>query len=219
MMHLSPALVIFDCDGVLLDANPMKVQAFRDVLTVYPEPATALFSEFQARNFGRSRYALFRLFFDFLGRPPHDGEVDGLIDAYARIVRQSYLHVPLTPGCLETLRQLQGRVPLYVASGSDQEELRWVFGQRGLSGLFAGIYGSPQKKTDIVASLAPAKGQRALLIGDAVADWQAAQAATACDFIYMRDFSTAQADMDALAHTHALPIIGQLPELLDLLAV
>lgn len=218
-MQLSPALVIFDCDGVLLDSNRMKIQAFRDVLTDYPEPATALFSEFQARNFGRSRYALFQQFFDFLGRPPHDGEVDGLIDAYARIVRKSYLNVPLTPGCLETLTQLQGRVPLYVASGSDQEELRWVFGQRGLSGLFAGIYGSPQKKTDIVAGLVAAEGQRALLVGDAVADWQAAQAATACDFVYMREFSSAQADMDALAQTHALPIIKHLPELLDFLDI
>ena len=212
-------LIIFDCDGVLMDSNQMKIHAFRQALMDYPKSATALFSDYQARNFGRSRYALFQQFFDFLGRPPQDGEVDNLINAYALIVRKAYLDVPLTPGCLETLTQLQGQIPLYVASGSDQEELRWVFEQRELSGLFAGIYGSPQKKADIVTNLNGIDGKRALLVGDAVADFQAAQTAPACDFVYMREFSTAQTEMDALAEIHALPTIKYLPELLGLITV
>ncbi|MDD5271738.1 MAG: HAD hydrolase-like protein, partial [Methylovulum sp.] len=195
---IAPSLSILDCDGVVLDSNTMKIAAFRTALAAYPKSVVARFSDYQARNFGRSRYVLFKDFFNFLEREPEAGEIDGLLDRYAVIVRSAYLDAPLTPGCLETLAHLAAFGPVYIASGSDQTELRWVMQQRSLTGYFTGIYGSPQSKTDILASLAPAAGERALFIGDAKADLEAAQRHHWCDFVYMRHFSTATAEMDPL---------------------
>ncbi len=39
-----PAVTIFDCDGVLLDSNTMKIAAFRTALAGYPDGAVARFS-------------------------------------------------------------------------------------------------------------------------------------------------------------------------------
>ncbi|MDO9104999.1 MAG: hypothetical protein Q7U57_08555 [Methylovulum sp.] len=213
-----PAIVIVDCDGVLLDSNTMKIAAFRTTLADYPDDAVARFSTYQARNFGRSRYVLFKEFFGFLGREPDAGEVDGLLGRYASVVRAAYLDAPLTPGCVDTLQRLADLRPVYVASGSDQEELRWVMQQRSLAPYFAGVFGSPQSKADILASLTPANGGRALFIGDARADFDAAQRYDWCDFIYMSRFSTAASDMDSLARQAGLPVIDVLPELWSLLS-
>jgi phosphoglycolate phosphatase-like HAD superfamily hydrolase len=214
---LNPAIIIFDCDGVLLDANHMKINAFRQTLADYPAEAAALFSDFQARNFGRSRYVLFELFFQFLGREPEAGEVDKLVECYARRVRSAYLDVPLTPGCQATLERLAHYAPLYVASGSDQEELRWVMAHRSLGQYFAGVLGSPASKADILAALKPDAGSRALFIGDAKADLEAAQCHDWCDFVYMRLFSTAKPEMELLISAANLPTINTLPELMALL--
>jgi phosphoglycolate phosphatase-like HAD superfamily hydrolase len=209
-----PNTVILDCDGVLLDSNAMKIAAFRTALADYPKTAVAKFSEYQRRNFGRSRYVLFKEFFTFLGREPDDFEIGVLLENYAAIVCSAYLRVPLTPGCVESLERLAAFGPLYVASGSDQEELRWVMKQRGLAGHFAGIFGSPCNKTEILAHLGPDEGGRAWFIGDAKADFKAAQQYDWCDFIYMRQFSAAQQEMDDLAQQAGVPVIEALPELL-----
>jgi phosphoglycolate phosphatase-like HAD superfamily hydrolase len=208
-----PAFIVLDCDGVLFDSNPMKIAAFRTALAAYPDPVVARFSEYQARNFGRSRYFLFERFFDFLGREAAAGEVDALVERYAAIVRAGYLDAPLTPGCLETLQRLGARWPIYVASGSDQAELRWVLERRGLARCLAGIFGSPRSKTDILAELAPGPGRRAVFVGDARADFEAAGAFEWCDFVFMRSFSAAAEDMDAVARQAGFPVIGALPEL------
>jgi len=208
-----PAFTILDCDGVLLDSNTMKIAAFRAALADYPDEAVARFSAYQARNFGRSRYVLFREFFNYLGREPENGECDGLLERYAAIVRSAYLDAPLTPGCVDTLVRLADFGPLYVASGSDQQELRWVMQQRSLSRYFSGIFGSPQSKADILATLAPADGERAVFIGDARADYEAAQRYVWCDFIYMSRFSTAPTEMAGLVEQAGLPTIEVLPGL------
>lgn len=216
-MRPRPEVLIFDCDGVLLDANTMKINAFREALADYPAETVALFSAYQAKNFGRSRYVLFSEFFNFLGRDPQTGEVNNLVERYARIVRQAYLEVPLTPGCLETLSVLQGEMPLYVASGSDQDELRWVFRQRHLDSYFTGIFGSPESKSALVSRLANDAGATAMLVGDAPADFAAATASGQCAFVYMSKFSTANAEMADLAKNHGFATIELLPELLALL--
>jgi len=213
-----PAIIILDCDGVLLDSNTMKIAAFRTALADYPDEPVAQFSAYQARNFGRSRYVLFKDFFTFLGREPKEGEIDKLLERYAAIVRSAYLDAPLTPGCLDILTQLSAVRPIYVASGSDQEELRWVLQQRSLAHFFKGIFGSPQSKTDILSALTPANGERALFIGDARADFEAAQRHDWCDFIYMRQFSTAAIEMNELVKQAGLPVIGVLPEIWAILS-
>lgn len=214
---LSPSLTILDCDGVLLDSNTMKIAAFRTTLAAYPEGVVARFSAYQARNFGRSRYVLFKDFFKFLEREPEAGELEHLLDRYAAIVRSAYLDVPLTPGCIETLVYLAGFGPVYIASGSDQTELRWVMEQRSLSGYFTGIYGSPQSKADILTALAPKSARRALFVGDAKADLEAAQRHHWCDFVYMRRFAAAPAEMSLLLEGTGLPVINVLPDLYELL--
>jgi len=211
-----PEIIILDCDGVILDSNKMKIEAFRKALSGYQESAIEQFSIYQAQNFGRSRYVLFKDFFQFLGREPETDEIKTLLDRYAAIVSLGYLDVCLTPDCLQMLEQLSAVRPVYIASGSDQEELRWVMNERGLTRYFSGIYGSPQSKVDILSSLAPVNLKRGLFVGDAQADFDAAQKFEWCDFVFMQKYSTASEDTVKLVKQVGLPIIDVLSDLWSL---
>lgn len=218
--ELNGLRVAFDCDGVILDSNPMKCDAFRDTVASYPAEATEPFLAYQRTAFGTSRYRLFDMFFaDYLGREPEPGERDGLLEAFGRKCRQAYGVQPFTLGALETLSDLAARgVRLSVVSGSDQDELREMFEGRGLTGLFVdGIYGSPTSKADNLATVAAMTAGPLVFVGDAEADVKAARVVGA-RFIGMATWSADPDGLMAMQADQPFETIGDLTDLPALLA-
>ncbi len=219
----APVAVAFDCDGVLLDSNQLKTDAFRQVLLEagYSLEAVNRFTELQTRSFGKSRYRLFDLFFsEILKTKVTSGTVDGLLAAFGLKCRLGYRDAAPTLGCLQILGALHGRVPLLVASGSDEEELRQVFNERGLSRYFAAIRGSPTPKSEIlscfVQSVSALQPGAFWFLGDAEADYDAAVASGAT-FIFVAGYSTARERMEALQMREGFVQIETLQELAALL--
>ena len=227
MSRKAVAAVVFDCDGVLLVSNTLKVQVFREALGehgFHPEDI-ARFSRYQTANFGTSRYRLFEHFltWDDLKTRPEGVERDVLVGTYARLLRGRYTRCATTPGMREVLDGLAARgLPLFVVSGSDGAELREVFAERGLAGRFRAIHGSPATKAENLKLVAGDLGRELPLrevwfVGDAEADFTAAEAVGA-RFAYADHFSTAKPRMRALAAEHGFPVIRDLrglPALLD----
>lgn len=169
---------VFDCDGVLLDSNAMKCEAFVEALARYPSDVVAAFSVHQRKSFGRSRYRLFEDFFqDFLDRPAEDGEMETLLDSFAAACRRGYEAAPMADGSHDFLSEAAREAALFVVSGSDQDELNEVFHLRGLDVYFAEILGSPTTKTDHLADLQARYPTHAfeVFFGDAEADFAAAE--------------------------------------------
>ncbi len=196
-----PATVIFDFDGVVLDSNRLKTDAFGRVLADagYSAEAVARFLAYQARNFGRSRYLLFDDFLrEFAGDEAGNRDREHLLAAFGRACVDGYGAVPETEGVRELLDGLRARgTRLFVASGSDQEELRGVVAARGLGDYFDDVLGSPMRKTDCVRTILHALGEpaqaarAAWFVGDAVADLQAAED-HGVPFVYVRRYSNVQ---------------------------
>ena len=121
MRRKAVAAVVFDCDGVLLVSNTLKVQVFREALAehgFHPEDI-ARFSHYQTANFGTSRYRLFEHFltWDDLKTRPEGVERDVLVGTYARLLRGRYTRCATTPGMREVLDGLAARgLPLFVVS-------------------------------------------------------------------------------------------------------
>ena len=85
----------------------------------------------------------------------------------------------LVPGAQQVLDAWKGRLPMYVASGAPEHELRLVLEKRGLSRYFDGIYGSPAPKSQILRCIVQFTGVRpynAIMIGDSRTDQYAAEA-------------------------------------------
>lgn len=186
--------LVFDCDGVVLDSNKVKTQAFYQAALPYGEAAAQALVQYHVAHGGVSRYKKFAHFLEQLV-PEYAVErsgpnLDELLEHYANAVLEGLLNCEVAPG----LEQLRERIPntrWLIVSGGDQAELRHVFAQRGLAEFFdGGIYGSPDTKDEILErELQSGNIQMpAIFLGDSKYDYQAASAA-GLDFVFLSGWS------------------------------
>lgn len=187
--------LVFDCDGVILNSNKIKTEAFYRVALAYGEPAAQELVRYHVENGGVSRYKKFKYFLDEIVPNLTNNKVSGrnleaLLGNYAKIVLDGLLSCELAEG-LEELRKKIPEANWLIVSGGDQTELNEVFSKRKLSHLFdGGIYGSPDTKDEIL-SREIGSGNiilPALFLGDSKYDYQAATTAN-LDFVFLSDWS------------------------------
>lgn len=173
------ATLVFDCDGVILDSNRVKTEAFRRAALPWGEDAAEALVRHHVAHGGVSRYAKFRHFLDAIAPRDREGpDYDALLAAYAEAVRDGLLSCRIAEG-LGALRAATPGARWMVVSGGDQGELRDVFARRGLAALFdGGIFGSPDPKDAICAReiAAGALEAPALFLGDSALDLATARA-------------------------------------------
>ena len=191
------SVLVLDCDGVILDSNEAKIEAFSHTATELGIAADVVdrFSTWQKGNFGTPRTVMFRKLVDGeFGPVSASVRIEDLLDAYGAQCMALYERVPETDG-LRAFLDATDSIPRYVVSGSDQSELRTVLRRRGLAHRFRGILGSPSGKSanmeSITAEWTRATGEPPTLgvvIGDAMADLTAAEA-VGFSFIFLARYS------------------------------
>lgn len=181
---------VFDCDGVVLNSNHVKTNAFYEATLPYGEAAANAFVKYHTENGGVSRYKKFAHFLDAIAPNVEGPGLDDLLERYAGEVVDGLLICDVAEG-LEELRKQTSDSRWLIVSGGDQDELRLVFEKRGLDSLFdGGIFGSPTPKKDIL-DRELARGniqQHALFIGDSKYDYESAQHA-GLDFVFLSEWS------------------------------
>lgn len=179
--------LVFDCDGVILDSNVVKTQAFYLAALPYGEAIAKRLVDFHTLNGGVSRYKKFDHFFSkILARPPAAGEMNAVLRRYAEEVKQGLLDCSIAPG-LQALRDATPSCRWLIASGGDQQELRETFAARGISALFdGGIFGSPDTKNAILnREIASGNLQfPSLFLGDSRFDYECA-VSSQLDFVFV----------------------------------
>ena len=195
---MSYSSIIWDCDGVILNSNKIKTDAFRCVTLPFGEMASSALVDFHIKNGGLSRYAKFEHFVDSI-LPTHAPDVTvgekptfllNLLSEFAHQVKAGLSKCEIAP-CLQELRQSMANSRWFIVSGGDQMELREVFNQRGIAHYFnGGIYGSPKDKHCIVRDLLKSKQiQRpGLFLGDSRLDHEVARAFE-FDFIFINQWT------------------------------
>jgi len=203
--------LVFDCDGVVLDSNKVKTEAFYKATLPYGEVLAEAMVKYHIFNGGVSRYKKFAYFLEQIvpvhAKEQHGPNLDELLQAYAGSVRAGLLSCDVAHG-LERLRRIMPSARWLIVSGGDQTELRDVFAQRGISKWFdGGIFGSPDTKDEILArELTLGNIQHpSLFLGDSKYDYKAASEA-GLDFIFMSDWSEVvdwQHWIEGLGEVHA----------------
>lgn len=188
------ASLVFDCDGVILNSNRVKTDAFYQTALPYGEAAAQAMVEYHVANGGVSRYLKFAHFLEQLVPEYAAGRsgpnLDELLEHYANAVLEGLLSCEVAPG-LEQLRERTPNTRWLIVSGGDQAELRHVFAKRGLAELFdGGIYGSPDTKDEILARELQNNTIQtpALFLGDSKYDYQAATTG-GLDFVFLSGWS------------------------------
>lgn len=173
-------VIFFDFDGVIVESNEVKIEAFRDIYAPYGEDVVARVLEEHVRQEGVSRVVkLERFHREFLGITLDKAALADLAARYCSLVEEKVVACAAVPGARDALQAWQARCPLYVVSGTPQEELRRITQRRGLAGHFRDVYGSPRVKTDIIGGALADLGvapERALVVGDSLTDYNAAMA-------------------------------------------
>lgn len=151
-----PTTWLFDCDGVLLDSNAVKTNAFATAVEPYGPAAVRAVVDHHVANGGVSRFEKFdRLFTDVLRRVPEPGERDRLLDVFSATARAGLETCAVDPSAAELLGELADRgIPAYVVTGGATEEVRDVLAHHGLLAHFGDVFGSPSTKSEILADLA-----------------------------------------------------------------
>lgn len=169
--------VIFDFDGVILDSADIKTVAFLELFDHRPDLQPAILAH-HLDNLGVSRYDKFAWIYSELLGQPFSAEIrERLGRDFSSLVLEKVLACPFVPGAFETLQSLHPKMPLFVASGTPQEELDLIVEKRGLRKYFKEVWGSPHKKDAIIKDILGRYNllpHEAVMVGDGASDYKAA---------------------------------------------
>ena len=181
--------IIWDFDGVIVESNHIREKGFREVLSRFPDNEVGKLLDFHNQNGGLSRYVKFRHFFEEIRK---EVVSDDQVQEYAQHFSTIMLDLMTNPQILipETNRFITNnhlKYNFHIASGSDQNELRYLCQELNIAPYFKTIEGSPTPKNDIVGSLLGKweyRKKETLLIGDAINDFNAAHLNGICFLAY-----------------------------------
>lgn len=152
--------IAFDFDGVILESADIKTVAFVELFAAYPDRQSAI-RDYHLENIGISRYVKFEYIHRVILGLPYDDLVREALGAeFTRLTKARILACPEVPGARELLAGLQGRVLRVVASGTPEGELRDIVKERGLTGWFEEVWGTPRTKQEILRDLMARHGIR-----------------------------------------------------------
>jgi len=207
---------IFDCDGVILDSNQLKIEAMALTLNEIgiEENIVKECINYFSNNFGKSRFHHVDVFIRDFFQIEMDQRATyrtQILELFSKRCKALYMQAHLTPGFIDFISSLEGSK--FVASGSEQKELREVFKARGLDIYFNGIYGSPAQKSDLVAQiLKQIDKPNAIMFGDAISDMEAAKN-NKIDFVGYIPFSNVKEKLTILIKNNDYTLVGHWKEL------
>lgn len=173
--------MVFDFDGVLVESVDVKTRAFAALYSGYGPGVVAKVVAYHLEHGGISRFEKFRHFHrKFLGQPLSAAEEAKFGAQFSELVEDAVVDAHWIGGAREFLEAWHDRMPLFVASGTPDEELKRIVGRRGMTHYFAGVRGSPASKAEIISGFVTGHGldrHRVLMVGDAGNDLQGALAA------------------------------------------
>ncbi len=172
--------IIFDFDGVILDSIPVKTEAFRKLFQDYPDDKVALLIDYHLQNGGISRYKKIEYFFtQILSRDITDEEINQYAERYSILTKEE-LSKPkyLIQETYDFIQKNYLKYNFHIASGADENDLKYICDSLGLTNFFKSIYGSPLEKNQIVKNIIENNKynkKTTILIGDSINDFEAAQ--------------------------------------------
>lgn len=169
--------ILFDFDGVIVDSVHVKTEAFREIFSDAKEHLPAII-HFHLANGGMSRFTKFEVIYrDILKKTLTRETAQELGERFSKLVMQKVIDCDYTPGALEFLQTYSQKLPLFIASGTPQDELQIITAKRGLTHYFKEIRGTPQSKPEIIRDILKRynlASEEMPFIGDAMNDYAAA---------------------------------------------
>lgn len=208
--------IVFDCDGVVLDSNVVKTEAyFRTAKNLGATDAQAqALVDYHVKLGGISRYHKFDWYLrEVLQQPVTEAAVQKLLDSFSQELEVGLMQCNLAKGLFALREKTESN--WLILSGGDQQEIRDLFANRKIAHMFnGGLFGSPDNK-DLVLAREMANNnisQPALFLGDSKYDFEVATRA-GLDFIFISDW-TEVPDWEAYCAEHKITVLNNISQLL-----
>lgn len=183
--------IFFDCDGVILNSNKIKSDAFYEVAAkIYGNDIAKKFQIYHEFNGGISRFEKFEYLISVTQDLNKKIPIDDLLKDYEDLTLSKILHCDVAFG-LEDLRNENADQKWYVVSGASQRELRYIFKEKKIDHLFdGGIFGSPDDKISIINDIKKCDyhSSAEVFIGDSRYDYETAKNFN-FDFIFVSEWT------------------------------
>ncbi|MFN8413194.1 MAG: HAD-IA family hydrolase [Anaerolineales bacterium] len=170
--------ILFDFDGVIVDSVNIKTEAFRELFSHEKEHLVEII-DFHLANGGMSRFVKFEIIYrDILNKPLSNEKLQELGESFSRLVSQKVAECQYMPGALEFIQKYSEKLPLFIASGTPQNELLEIMAHRKLTSYFREIHGTPRGKSEIIHDILSRynfDADKLPFIGDAINDYKAAK--------------------------------------------
>ncbi len=214
--------IVFDCDGVVLNSNKTKVNAYFAVAKKMggtDAQAQALVDHHIAKG-SFPRNGKIEYYLNNIVKQPITPELMlQYMHAFDEILDTTLMACEVASGLVE-LKAMTPQAGWMLLSGGDQAELRRIFPRRPLGNgnlvhLFdAGIFGGPDQKEQVLArEIANGNIQLpALFLGDSKYDHQAAVGA-GLDFVFLYDWTEVR-DWQSYCQKNRIAVIKNIKELL-----
>jgi len=146
--------LIFDCDGVILNSNKIKTEAFRLIFEPFGKVPADEMVDYHISYGGISRYKKIDYFINNYIKNRNkkyiqDLKVD-LLKNFSDIVKNKLFKSEVCKD-LQLLKLRTKNSKWFIVSGGDEEELNYTFKNKNISSFFdGGIFGSPSNKFEII---------------------------------------------------------------------
>jgi len=180
--------IIFDFDGVIADSEPLHLQAYQEILS--GEGIDLTREDYYGKYLGFDDRGLFHALTRDKGVVVSDAQIDAWIGHKSSVI-ETRLSSPsvLFPGAIACVRALADRVPLAIASGALEPEIRLVLKGAGIAECFRtlasasdNVEGKPAPDLYLLAlerlgKVAAVEASRCVAIEDSMWGLEAARAA------------------------------------------
>jgi len=172
--------IIFDFDGVILDSVPIKTEAYRKLFYNYNEKHVSKLVNYHELNGGISRYKKIKYFFnELLNEEILDKEILNYANKYSILTKKELSKKKyLIEDTVNFIKKNYKNYNMHIASGADDNDLKYICNSLGLSKYFLSIDGSPTIKSDIVEEILNKNKYdtaETILVGDSINDYGAAE--------------------------------------------
>ena len=171
--------IFFDFDGVLAESVNVKTQAFRNLYLEFGDEVADKVVEHHLLNGGISRFEKIKTYHkDLLNINLDEKGIMEWADKFSDLVLKGVIEAEEVTGSQFFLDNFSKDYNCWVITGTPTEEIKIILKERNWNLYFEEAYGSPEKKshwTEYLIEKHNLKREETVFIGDASADYEAAQ--------------------------------------------
>lgn len=172
--------IIFDFDGVILDSVPTKTEGFKKLFQNFSTDDVNKLVLYHELNGGKSRYVKIKYFFnELLHKDISEQEILEYANKYSEITKEELTNPKyIIEDTLNFIKTNHKKYEMHIASGADENDLRYICEKLDLTKYFLSISGSPKIKSEIVKDIVLDNSyeiNETILIGDSVNDFDSAK--------------------------------------------